>query len=182
MASPLVDYRSLMTPDSIVIYPSRRKLLLIIAGCSAFVALGIFILISDDKALFLGVSTIAVFGLGLLYPAVRLARPTPAVIIHYSGIFDNASGLSAGFLPWEEIMDMYMAKIKNQRMLAIRVKDVESFLNRQSGLKANLMKINVSLIGAPINIPATALPISLEELIQSIQQKCPGITILSRDA
>ena len=78
-------------------------------------------------------------------------------------------------------MDMYMAKIKNQRILAVRVKDVENFLSRQSGLKSSLMKINLNLVGAPINIPASTLPISLEELIQNIQIKCPNIEILSQE-
>jgi hypothetical protein len=42
-----------------------------------------------------------------------------------------------------------------------------------------MMKMNVGLVGAAVNIPANTLPISLEELIQNIQQKCPGIQVVS---
>jgi hypothetical protein len=99
------------------------------------------------------------------------------VVIHTSGIFDNASGLSAGFLRWEEISRVRVASLKGQRFLAVDMKDVDALLSRQSGFKAKMMKMNVRLIGAAVNIPANTLPISLEELIQNIRQKCPGIQV-----
>jgi len=181
MASPqFTSYTQWMTPDATVIYPSRGKLLLIAAGCGAFVALGLFLFRQpDQEASMIGIASIIVFGLGLLYPMVRLVRPTPAVILHSSGIFDNASGLSAGFLHWDEISGIYVATIENQRFLAIALKDVDAFLSRQSGFKARLMKMNVGLIGSAVNIPASTLPISLEELIQKIHEKCPGIQVVS---
>jgi hypothetical protein len=50
MATPqLIDYHLLMTPDATVIYPSRRKLLLLICGGAGFVALGIFLLQSIES-------------------------------------------------------------------------------------------------------------------------------------
>jgi hypothetical protein len=70
-----------------------------------------------------------------------------------------------------------VAQIKNQKFLAIAVTDVEGLLNRQTGVKAKLMKMNVRLAGSAVCIPANTLPISLEELIRNIQQKCPGIRV-----
>jgi hypothetical protein len=184
MASPqLAHINQLMTPDAIVIYPSKKKLLLMTAGASAFVGLGIFFLLSSDPEFrdwdvrAVAIACIAFFGLALAYTFWRLARPSPALVIHPSGLFDNASALSAGFLRWDEISSIFVAKIKNQRFLAIAMKDVESFLNRQTGVKAKLMRMNVRLAGSAVCIPANTLPISLEELIRNIQQKCPGIRI-----
>ncbi len=172
-----------MTPDAIVIYPSRKKLLLMAGGSGAFVALALFFILSSDPQLqdletrIAGIAGVAFFGLCLLYAFWRLARPTPAVVIHTSGIFDNASGLSAGFLRWEEISRVRVASLKGQRFLAVDMKDVDALLSRQSGFKAKMMKMNVRLVGAAVNIPANTLPISLEELIQNIRQKCPGIQV-----
>lgn len=181
MATPqLIDYHPLMTPDATVIYPSRAKLLLLTAGAAVFVVLGFFILRSTDiEERLAGIASIAFFGLCMLYGIWRLVRPAPALIIHPSGIFDNASGLSAGFLRWDEIKGIFVARIRNQRFLAIDIKDMEALLSRQSGLKAKMMKMNVKLAGAAVNIPANTLPISLEELIQNIRQKCPGIQVTS---
>jgi uncharacterized paraquat-inducible protein A len=39
------------------------------------------------------------------------------------------------------------------------------------------MKMNVSLTGTVVNIPANVLPISLEELIQNMQQKYPALEV-----
>ena len=181
MASPqLTSYAQWMTPDATVIYPSRGKLLLLSAGGVAFVALGFFMIPSPDMEVRLaGIAGVVFFGLCAIYAVFRLLRPSPALIIHSSGILDNASGLSAGFLRWEEISGIYVASIRNQRFLAITVKDVDAFLGRQSGLKAKMMKANIRLAGAPVNIPANTLPISLEELIQKIREKCPGIQVTS---
>jgi hypothetical protein len=183
MASPVVDYRSLMTPDSIVIYHSRKKLLLVSAGAAIFIALGVFLLTTgkvEDRIA--GIAGIVIFGLCLLVVIWQLTRQVPAIIIHYSGILYNPSRATSGFLRWDEIAGIFISRLRTQRFLSIAVKDMDGFLSRRSSLKANLLKINMGLVGAPINISATTLPISLEELIQNIQQKCPNIAILSRDA
>src|SRR5690242_9163982 len=109
MASPqLSNVSQLMTPDAIVIYPSRVKMLLLTLGAAAFVALGVFILqlgSSDDR--WIGFASIGFFGLCLGIGISKLARRTPALIIHSSGLFDNGSALSAGFLPWDEIESVF---------------------------------------------------------------------------
>jgi hypothetical protein len=129
MASPqLAHINQLMTPDAIVIYPSRKKLLLMVVGAAVFVGLGTFFLLSPDPEFrdwdvrAAAIASVVFCGLCLAYAIWRLARPSPALVIHPSGLFDNASALSAGFLRWDEISRVYVAKIKNQRFLAIAVK------------------------------------------------------------
>ncbi len=145
-----------MTPDATVIYPSRGKLLLLTAGGAMFVVLGFFLLRSTDvEERLAGIAGIAFFGLCMLYAIWRLLRPTPALIIHSSGILDNASGLSAGFLRWDEISGIFVASIRNQRFLAISLKDADAFLGRQSGLKAKMMKANVRRLALPLTFRPT---------------------------
>lgn len=127
MASPLVDYRSLMTPDAIVIYPSRGKLFLVAAGAAIFVALGAFIL-TDGKVedRIVSIACVVFFGLCLLAVIWQLMRRAPALIIHYSGILYDTTGRSTGLLRWDEIAGIYIATMKdkgrNLRFLAIMPK------------------------------------------------------------
>jgi hypothetical protein len=185
MASPLVDYRSLMTPDSIVIYHSRKKLFLAMAGSAVFVVFGVLLLTTgktEDRIA--GIAGIAFFGLCLFAFIWQLMRHAPALIIHYSGILYDTRGRSTGLLRWDEIAGIYIATMTGRgrklRFLAIVPKDLDAFLSRQSAFSARLAKMSIGLVGAPINISATTLPISLEELIQNIQIKCPGIQILAQ--
>lgn len=174
-ALQLSDNHSLMTPDATVIYPSRRKLLLLACFGAGFVALGFFLLRSTSTwEHWIGLASILFFGLCTLHIVVRIARRTPTLIIHPSGIFIHG----AGFLRWDEISDVFVKRIQGQLFLAIDVKDVEALLSRQSWPKARLMKMNRGLFGAAVYISANALPMSIEERIQSVQQKFPAIRII----
>lgn len=169
-----------MTPDAIVIYPSRWKMLLVAAVSAIFVVLGLALFFKPAGATehIVVLTCTVVTTLPLLYSIARLMRPFPALIIHSSGVFDNASALSAGFLRWEEISGVRITTLNGQRSLAIAVKDVDALLGRQPAFKAKIMKINIGILGAAVNIPNT-LPISLEELMQTIQQRCPAIQVMS---
>jgi hypothetical protein len=78
MATPqLIDYHLLMTPDATVIYPSPRKLLLLICGGAGFVALGIFLLQSiDTRQRLSGLASILFFGFCTLYGIAQMVRRT----------------------------------------------------------------------------------------------------------
>jgi hypothetical protein len=182
MASPQVaTLIQLMTPDATVIYPSRWKMLLVAAVSAIFVVFGLALFLFKPAGAtehIVVLTCTVVTTLPLLYSIARLVRPSPALVIHSSGIFDNASTLSAGFLRWEEISGVGIATLKGQRSLAIAVKDVDALLGRQPAFKAKIMKINIGILGAAVNIPNT-LPISLEELMQTIQQRCPAIQVMS---
>lgn len=173
MATPqLTDYHLLMTPDATVIYASRGKLLRLACLGAGFVALGFFLLRSTSTSeRWSGLASILFFGLGSLYAVARIARRTPALILHPSGIFIHG----AGFLLWDEISDVFVTRIQRQLFLAIDVKDVDALLSRQSWPKARLTKMNRSLFGAAVYISTNTLPMSVEELIQSIERKFPAI-------
>jgi hypothetical protein len=38
------------------------------------------------------------------------------------------------------------------------------------GVKAKLMRMNIGLVGAPVNIPVDALPLTVDEVLQTIQE------------
>ena len=177
MASPqLTPFSQFITPDAIVIYPSGKRMLLPMLLCGSFVMIGLFLFSKPDDgdSHMIAIACIVVFGGAMLYPVARLVRSTPTLIIHSSGLFDNGSALSSGFLPWEEISNVKIATIGNQRYLAIHVKDTDAFLRRQSGLKAFIMRMNSRWFGAAVYISALNLSMPLEEIIAKIREKRRG--------
>jgi formate-dependent nitrite reductase membrane component NrfD len=170
------NYDQYLTPDAIVIYPHRGRVLLLIVGATVAVALSFFAWRTGDEIEYrvAGVAGIVFFGFGLIYFLMRLARPRPALIITGSGMVDNASALASGFVRWDEIAAFSIVKVQHQPYLAISLNNPNELLQRQPSIKASVMRINMRLFGTPILIPRTPLPMTLEELIDRIRQKCPA--------
>ena len=173
MSSP--DYLAQLTPDALVLYPSRIKLLLFAALSALFVAGGFFMWSNDRNDQLIAIADWVFFGLMLLWFLSRLGQRVPALIVNQSGIFDKSSGLSGYFLRWEEIDSVYISRLGQQRFLSIRLKDPEAFLSGFSGFKARMMRANMKLVGAPLNISANTLPMKLDDLVAAIQQKSPTL-------
>jgi len=176
----LADYHQFLTPDAAVIYPSRGKLLLAIFGAAAFVALGFFLWNTGEiKGQIAGVLSIGFFGACFLFCVIRLTWRRPSLIISPMGIFDSSSWLGGYILPWNEIDRVYVSTMRtsvfsSQRFLSVRLKNTEEFLARQSSAKTRMMRMNMGLVGAPINISASTLPVTLEEILELIHQKSPS--------
>ena len=162
--------------DDVVIYPSRTKLLLLALGSLVFVLVGVFI--AQQEQVLIGPLEVIVgsyigvpfFGLCFVYAVYRLLDPKPAVIISMEGLFDNASAIGVGMLPWEEITDVYLYEFMGQRMLGIVIQDGDALIERQPHIRRVIAKINRSLVGSPINISQVSLPISIEELLERIEE------------
>jgi hypothetical protein len=162
-----------MTP--VVIYPSRLRVSLIFAGAALFVAGGIWLLqhpIQGDEAMgwLTGWASIVFFGAVALFALSRLASRKPAITIDRNGITDNASGLSAGFIPWSDVVDAQLVKFQRQKFLGVSLRNPQDYLAKASPLKRALMKANSSLVGFVINIPQISLPVTLEELLGHIER------------
>ena len=167
-------YSQWMTSDAIVIYPSWKRSLLPLLLCGSFVAVGFFLYTrpaGDEDAQFAGLLCILVFGGAMIYPLVRLLRHTPTLIIHSSGVVDNGSALSVGFLPWHEMGRVEIVQFGSQRYLAIGVKNRETLLRAQSGLKALLLKFITKVFGAVTYISSMSLSMPLEEIVSAIRER-----------
>src|SRR5262245_45572372 len=160
----------------IVIYPSRFKLFLIAGGSLAFVILGIFLTIQQQivmnplELMLASYVGVPFFGLCFMYATYRVLVQQPAVIISREGLFDNASAVGAGMLRWEEIKEIYVHEYLGQRMLGIVPKDAAAVIARQPSIKRIMAKINNGLGGSPFNIAQVSLPISVDELLQKIEE------------
>jgi hypothetical protein len=178
------------TIDQTVIELSRKKIGLVILGSCVFVALGIWLFSLDADTIHalprgrnptfvhaIGILAIMFFGLCGIVAIPKLFDKKSGLIFSPSGIVDNASGVSAGLIPWSEIIGADSFEMRRQKFLAIKVKNPEKYLERGKGLKRLVVKANYKMCGSPITISAIALKISFPELValfNQYQQKYGG--------
>ena len=115
------------------------------------------------------------FGFALAFYLGRLfSFRRPIVEVGPGGIVDRSSALGAGFVAWEEVEAVGVRRFLGQRFLAVRVKDAQTLLARQSPpLKRWLMGINRRITGAPVNVPLGALAVREEVLLREIDRHLP---------
>ncbi len=165
-----------MTENSIEIPLSKKKIMLGIIGSLAFVAIGVWFLVSPPQTSnpfwsnpqmlgFLGVASILFFGLCFVVFLNKIRQTQVGLVLDKEGITDNSSGVSAGKIPWKDITHLEVLQIHRQRMILIYVQQPQAYIDRQSNaLKRMLMNANYQSYGTPISISTTALAISFDEL------------------
>jgi hypothetical protein len=161
----------------LVIPASRIRLLGYFAGGLGFVALGVFLMVDaaryDLYTMFIGLVTVAFFGAIAVTAFYRLVTAAPAIIINARGIVDNASGVSVGLIPWDQIGEVREYRVQNQVFLSILPKDLNALLKKQPRWKRAAIRANLSMGAAPVNIPQAALGMKVSDLIREIEQRRP---------
>jgi hypothetical protein len=173
-----------MNPDKqIEIKLDKSKLVLMILGSVVFVGLGVWLLfdpLSTRIALFnnptfvkiAGASSILFFGLCLISMAVKLGDKKPGLIISDTGIMDNSGGISAGNIPWDDILEIRAITVFNARLLMIIVTNPEYYISRETNmLKRKTKQINYKNYGSPISISANTLDCNFDELKNILDKK-----------
>ena len=167
--------------DETTIELSKTKIALAILGTCVFVAIGVWLLSFDDASirssrsfrLFLnnpmyvrglGLLSIVLFGTLALFFFKKLFDKRPGLVFSHSGIVDNASAVSAGFIPWSEVIGSEIFEMPQQQMLIIMVRDPQKYVGRGNALKRKLNQANYKMCGSPIAISSNTLKINCSDL------------------
>ena len=162
----------------LVLYASRRRLLLLLAGSVVLTAGAIFLLTQPDPDNEIGLWVgVLFFGFATGFFVLGLVRRQPVLIVDETGIDDRSNLASAGAVPWSDILGVYVSTMGRQRSLSIAVADPERLLAGRALRQRTLMNANLRLVGAAINIPEVTLPISLEKLIEEMRARNPGLQV-----
>ncbi|WP_430968293.1 STM3941 family protein [Spongiimicrobium sp. 2-473A-2-J] len=168
--------------DSIEIYTSKKKSILLVIGSIAFVALGVWLLMEADNlsgwrarnpmvTKGIGLASMLFFGFGMIAGIKRLIKSEIALIIGPKGISVNPKKLPYEFVKWEDILEFEEIKIHSTRILIIGVKNPEHWVEKEThGIRKKLMQFNVNNYGSPFNIGASGLQISAKELKETLQR------------
>jgi len=112
----------------------------------------------------------------IVYFALRMRSDAPMLVIDDTGLTDNASLLTAGFLLWSDIRRVDITSLPiGDSMLSIYLADNEAFFARMNPVKRALMRINARLAGgAPVNLPLQALDMDRNALLAAIRARLPA--------
>lgn len=162
--------------DKIILYPNTFKYIGLFLICLVFSLSSILLCylgIMDTAITDTGSRVLVIItgGAGVLlflpmscYIIQRLINKKPSLIIDDTGIYDNASYTSAGFLPWSEIDSVTMwkqeYKVGSQKILGIKVKNEDQFINKFYGVKRILIRTG----RYPVNIPQNGINARTEDV------------------
>jgi hypothetical protein len=161
----------------LVIYLSRANASAFLVGAVALVGLAVAFALYGEE---MGAPVLAIavaagagvpfFGACAVYLLHRLVVPRPALVVDEEGIYDNATLMAVGLIRWEEIERVEVYRFQGQVILGIYPKNLVAVLARQGWLKRRLIRLNLKLGCAPINIPEVAVPIKVEELARWLER------------
>ena len=169
------------TTEQIEIPLSKGKLTIILIGSIAFVAIGLWFVISPpfiQNGLFgnptlifvAGITSILFFGFCAFTIFKKLQDNKSGLIIDKTGITDNASGISAGHIPWSDIKAITTSQVLDQKFLMILVNNPNDYIRRQTNvIKRKVAEMNYKSYGSPISISANSLKCDFYELKNILQ-------------
>jgi hypothetical protein len=168
--------------DELVIELSKSKVILMILGSFAFVAAGYWLFSMDAAAIVkeihrnplfvhsVGIVSMVFFSLTGIIGIRKLFDKKPGLVLNSAGIIDNSSGLAAGFIPWSKITGGEIYEIRRQKMLIIKVRNPEEFIQRGNVLRQAMVRMGSKMSGSPIAITSNTLKIDFPKLLSTFEQ------------
>ncbi|MEM6297781.1 MAG: STM3941 family protein [Bacteroidota bacterium] len=167
----------------VVIYPNKRSLWGALAAATGFVAIGLVFLLSPEVfenpvfatewlVRLLGLISVSFFGFCGVVIGQRIRSPKPALRITEEGIYEDSSALGVGFIPWEDIENVYRDDFLGNSYLAIELKDAEAYIakGKNKAIRAT-MRANAKMCGTPISIATNSLKIDADDLEYLIERE-----------
>lgn len=168
----------MISNDNTIIELSKRKILYVLLMACAFVALGAWLFSLDAATIRslnrfnnpvivhgAGLISIVFFGLCGIYALKMVFDKKPGLVLNNSGIIDNASSLSAGLIPWSDVVGSEIFEVQKQKMLIVKVRNPQKYINRGNWLRKTMTKSTYKMCGSPISISSNTLNITFPELI-----------------
>ncbi|TGE06581.1 STM3941 family protein [Hymenobacter fodinae] len=164
-----------MTED-LIYYNSRKRHALLTLGALAFVAMGVFMIVTKGNW-GLGLITIVFFGAGAAVGAWQFLDTRPRLRITDEGILDRTLGV--GLIPWTDITDAYVRSINQENFVCLHVRDEQAYLSRLSPLKRKLAGANAALGFTPLSINLSGVDLNPEQLLEYILKQSAAAQLQS---
>jgi hypothetical protein len=161
--------------DRVEVPLARIKLLGQCLGAVAFVAIGAFMIQEPGRkglwAQMIGAVAVAFFGAVGVAVLFRLLRPGPAIRIDDDGVLDDASGVSLGLIRWDQVGEISEYRVNDQAFLGIKLRDLEAVIAEQPFWKRRIIRANLQMGAAAVNVPQASVGIKLSDLRREIEQR-----------
>lgn len=148
----------------LVFRAARRKLLVLLLGSLAFVASGVFILVTGRGVgpTLTGLAGIAFFGMCAVVAIVQLFDARPRLVIDERGVLDRT--LKVGIIAWADILDAEAMRVSNQPFIARKLRDPAKHVERLGPMHQRFTTSNRALGYGPLNINLSAIETGVETL------------------
>lgn len=144
------------------LYKSPWKAIKLLLGCSAFVALGVFLLCQPDAPRLAAWLSIGFFGLGIPASIFQLLDRRPQIIINEVGIFDRTA--HRDFINWEIIQDAYLVELNRQPFICLVVDAAFEPSRTKGSLGRGMAALNKGLGFQELNISLGFVRVNVERL------------------
>lgn len=165
--------------DETVVPLSKSKMVLLIIGAVAFVALGLWISHLDPAWLesqrrfnnptvvhAIGVVAMVFFGLCGVLGITKLFDSKPGLVLSSAGMLVNSSADSVGLIPWSDVEGFATYEIHKQKLLVVKLVAPEKYMLAGGPVRQALRRANMGLVGSPIAISANTLKIGFDDLVK----------------
>lgn len=164
--------------DKLVIKQNANGNTLYIVGALIFVLIGLWILLMEDEIFISSILNFIIrlaalvgvifFGYCMLFYIKRNQENKDLIIVDKNGITDNSTAISVGFIPWEDIDNIYINSMLNNKFILVKLKNEEKYLNKVSFAKQKLMLVNKKMGYEIISITLNSTGIQPEKFLQEI--------------
>ncbi len=162
---------------------SKTKLLYSFAGAVIFVGIGVWLLLTTPKIelpmtfyhIFhwvVGLANVLFFGAVGIILFQKLFQKTVGLIISAEGIVDQTSGISAGFVAWDEVLEITEIKVSGQKFMNLIVTNPESYIYRQKNAFSRMfVRLNLKTYGTVVALSANSLQTTHLEMKSALEEK-----------
>ena len=167
--------------EEVKISLSKTKIILMFVGCLLFVAAGIWFLVDTGTfkgsmrynpfliQLF-GILAIVFFGVIGFFLLKKIWDDKPALILNKEGLHDNSSGVSVGFIKWEDVEHFQTLDISGQKLILVKVSNPLFYIDQVKGpFKKRMVKMNHKFYGSPVHLSANAMKMNYAELLELLE-------------
>lgn len=110
-------------------------------------------------------------GLFLRQLILRLKAQRPGLVIERSGLIDNSSTLSVGWIDWADVTGIREARIANVNVLILDTSHSEKYIKRaKTELAKSARRVHQKIHGSPIAVTGSALQISYQKLERLLRE------------
>jgi len=164
---------------TIEIYSDRKQSLKLLIGSLVFVIGGILMIINSKASSkyhpiylnIVGTLSIVFFSLGIYISILQLIRNNLIFKIDFNGITYNNNFKNLQFIQWEFITEFKIIKILNQKIILIKVKNPDYFIeNEQNTIIKTLMLWNKNKHGTPFALSTNSIKYTSEYFLSILNK------------
>lgn len=88
----------------------------------------------------------------LVLSARRIARRQRAIVVDERGIADRTGPLAPGLIPWEQVQEVFLLRLKSGSYLCVVPRDLDAWLRGLGRRQRRLAQANIDAGFAPVRI------------------------------